>query len=652
MNPWGMVKNAAARCLPAVAFLLVAMSLAPAMASAATHTYVVANTNDQGAGSLRQAILESNVHPAGGSATNLITFSIGTGAQTISPGSALPAITAPVVIDGASQPGFESAPLIRLDGASAGAGAAGLTVSAPSSAIQNLEITGFQGSGVVLGAGGSDTVSGSYIGTDGASALANAVGITVSGAHNSIGGLSASGRNVISGNTTFGVLITGSGASNNLMIGNYVGTGATGTTAVGNGLSGIEMLNRASSNSVGNTRSGARNVVSGNGNDGVLMFGAGTRNNVVQGNYVGITAAGTAALPNGNEGVGVSSGSTNNTIGGTTVAARNVVSGNMHDGVGINTRGSSGNVVEGNYIGTNPAGTAAVPNQGMGAAIFNGATDNTIGGSSPHARNVISGNAGNGVALANAGTTGNHVKGNFIGLKPSGRAALGNQEGGLAIFAGASRNTVGGTAAPARNVISGNPANGVAINDPGSDGNVLQGNFIGTNATGGGAIPNSGSGVFILNGASHNTIGGTVKGAGNRIAHNGSRGVHVDGSKTVGDRVEGNSIFANKTRVGIALTKAGNANQAAPRITGVTVSAGSTKITLHVPAGRYRVELFANPSCADPEGKGFLGFFTKTGGTWTVTLNRKLPAGQGITATATNTATSNTSRFSHCRAVP
>src|SRR4051794_9873156 len=129
MNPWGMVKNAAARRLPAVVLLLVAMSLAPTVASAQAHMYTVMSNGDSGPGTLRQAILDSNANP-GGSDENLIQFSIDSGAQTISPTSALPALTAPAVIDGASQPGFEGTPLIRLDGTGAGSGAAGLTLTA------------------------------------------------------------------------------------------------------------------------------------------------------------------------------------------------------------------------------------------------------------------------------------------------------------------------------------------------------------------------------------------------------------------------------------------------------------------------------------------------------------------------------------------
>ena len=188
--------------------------------------------------------------------------------------------------------------------------------------------------------------------------------------------------------------------------------------------------------------------------------------------------------------------------------------------------------------------------------------------------------------------------------------------------------------------------------DGGTSGNLVEGNFIGLAAGGVAALGNTGTGVFIIDGASHNTIGGTVSGSANRIAHNTSRGVHVDGSGTVGNSIESNLIFANKTKVGIALTTKGNASQAAPTIAKVTNTGGSTKLTVKIPAGKYRFELFANPSCADPEGMRFLASHALSGGTYTVTLGSKLPAGDGLTATATNTSTANTSRFSACKAVP
>src|SRR5207249_2583060 len=129
----------------------------------------------------------------------------------------------------------------------------------------------------------------------------------------------------------------------------------------------------------------------------------------------------------------------------------------------IQGAGTSGNVVLGNYIGTDVNGTADLGNTGTGVLIDGGATANTVGGTSAGARNVISGNNLDGVRILNVGTSGNVVLGNFIGTDSNGTAALGNSADGVFILVGATANTVGGATASARNVLSGNDLHGVAI---------------------------------------------------------------------------------------------------------------------------------------------------------------------------------------------
>ena len=145
---------------------------------------------------------------------------------------------------------------------------------------------------------------------------------------------------------------------------------------------------------------------------------------------IGTNAGGTAALPNDSDGVELDSGSTGNTIGGTTTDAINVISGNIDSGVEI---GSSGNLVEGNYLGTNATATAALGNQSDGVLFDAGATGNTIGGPTAAARNVISGNGGIGIDLAGAGTSGNVVLGNYIGTDLTGTIAIANASYGISI---------------------------------------------------------------------------------------------------------------------------------------------------------------------------------------------------------------------------
>jgi hypothetical protein len=646
MASWRIAVRPRAGRLLTAALLAGLVGLVPASAHATpTPIFTVTSTNDTGSGSLRQAIMDSNAHGPG---PNEIDFALSSGPQTISPQSALPPVTTPVTIDGTSQAGFEGTPLIRIDGASAGTGADGLTITAGSSTVKGLAITSWSGSGIVLSTNGSNTVTGDYLGTDGSSTLPNATGITLTGSSsdNSVGGTGAGDRNVISGNTAVGVRITtGTG---NVVRGNFIGLNAAGAAALPNGLNGV--LLTAGHNTVGGTAQGDRNVISGNGQDGVAILGGGGTANVVAGNFIGTSSSGTAALPNGVEGIEIFLGATRNTVGGATVAARNVISGNSGDGVGIDGHGTSGNQVVGNYVGTNAAGTAPVPNGGMGLAVFSGAAGNTLGGAAGR-RNVVSGNDLFGVAMQGSGTNANRVAGNYVGTTPQGTAAMPNKSGGVAIYNSAARNTIGGTTAGTRNLISGNAGTGVVLSGAGTTGDLVEGNFIGSNAAGTAALGNAHDGVLIQHGATGNTIGGTAAGTGNTIAYNKLDGVHIDGSSTHADRVERNSIFTNHTKVGIALTNKGNGSQAAPVITRVT-NAKATKITLRVPTGKHRVELFANPSCADPEGKRFVAATTLSGGTWTLTLSTKLPAGQGVTATATKLATANSSRFSACRRVP
>jgi hypothetical protein len=144
-----------------------------------TVTNIVTNTNDSGPGSLRQAILNANA----ASVLSTLNFAIpGAGAHTISPVSALPAITAPTVIDGTSQPGYAGSPLIVLSGAGAGAGVSGLDVIAGNSTVQGLQITQFQADGIRLRTAGGDTVRSNTISGNGSTGVEVAdVSATVTG---------------------------------------------------------------------------------------------------------------------------------------------------------------------------------------------------------------------------------------------------------------------------------------------------------------------------------------------------------------------------------------------------------------------------------------------------------------------------------------
>ncbi len=230
-------------------------------------------------------------------------------------------------------------------------------------------------------------------------------------------------RNVISGNDT-GVLIEGSGPTDNLTVsnvvqGNYIGTNINGNAAIGNR---IGVLIIASKN---NTIGGASatlgqtpgNLIAGNGGFQVRILGEGASNNKVQGNLLGTNKDGNAALGRADTGVFIDSGAKNNLIGGAAANLRNVISGN-NAGIVIVDAGTESNTVQGNLIGTNVAGTAALPNRDNGVTIFEGASRNTV------SNNVISGNS-IGIALQ-SGATANQIQGNKIGTDITGLKAVPN----------------------------------------------------------------------------------------------------------------------------------------------------------------------------------------------------------------------------------
>jgi len=253
------------------------------------------------------------------------------------------------------------------------------------------------------------------------------------------------------------------GTDLNKVLGNYIGTDVTGTSAIGNGQSGVAIVNFAAFNYVGTDGNGMADDAEGNLISGNILYGVvisdNAEHNVVAGNFIGTDVTGRLALGNGFPGVSIVSAA-NNTIGGTTTGSRNVISSNFISGVEIIFSGSTGNLVQGNYIGTDVDGLAALGNSSAGI-IIDKAPNNTIGGTIAGARNIISGNDVSGVLIINA-ATGNLIQGNYIGTDVSGTIDLGNTERGVAIGA-ASNNVVGGTDPSSRNVISGNDGAGVYI---------------------------------------------------------------------------------------------------------------------------------------------------------------------------------------------
>ena len=462
--------------------LLCTFSLTGLMAVIATTTHaatlVVTNTATSGPGSLQQAILDAN-------ATNgldTIIFQIpGSGVHTISPTAALPHITDPVVIDGTTQTGYAGKPLIEISGASAGA-SDGLLVTAGNTTIRGLAINRFARAGIHLQApGGSNVVQGNFIGTDPTGTLdrGNGQGTAWSGvwldasSGNFVGGLDATNRNVISGNEGSGVYVLN--CRSNVIQGNLIGTSVSGTTALGNSTNGISLYN-AAYNQIGGAAPAARNIISGNGWNGIGLTGAGTTGNLVQGNYIGTSINGNLALANAAAGVALNS-APGNTIGGTDAGAGNLLSGNSQVGLNLTGPGADNNLVQGNLIGTDVSGRSALGNAYSGITILNG-NSNLIGGTVATALNVISANKQAGVYIS-TNSTGNIVQGNYIGVDATGTNALGNVINGVSIDSAAS-NMVGGAATGAGNIISANTNYGIEIYNAPATANTVQGNYIGT----------------------------------------------------------------------------------------------------------------------------------------------------------------------------
>jgi choice-of-anchor C domain-containing protein len=497
----------------------------------------VVNTHDSGQGSLRQALVNA-VTDAG---AQRVVFNIpstdanyASGVWTITPATALPQVTDTTLIDASTQPGYVGVPLVQIRGTLLGAAANGFTLSgAAGSAVRGFVLNGFPNCAIELQAPGGHTAAGNYVGTavSGTTAAANGeVGICVHSHGNTVGGTGTNDRNVVGGfvdspaNSGNGRGIRLTfGAANNVIVGNYVGIGADGITPVGN-RHGVLLVN-AANNRIGGTSATERNVISGNLANGIFLdtWSGPTSATLIQGNRIGTNAAGTAAVPNAGDGVLIQGSTSSTTIGGTAAGAGNLISGNAGRGVAQNAAGVTTTLLQGNWIGLNAAGEAAIANASGGVAANQGGSMR-IGGTAPGAGNVISGNTGAGVLLSGNGHT---VVGNRIGTNAAGTAAVGNSLYGVHVTG--SNNVIGGADAGAGNVLSGNGENGVLVSGFTVTGTVVQGNIIGLNALGTAAVPN---GTSDSGASSHGGI---------RL-HNGASNTSIGGASAG----QGNVIAGNR----------------------------------------------------------------------------------------------------------
>jgi parallel beta-helix repeat protein len=347
---------------------------------------------------------------------------------------------------------------------------------------------------------------------------------------------------------------------------------------------------------VGGTASGAGNVISGNGNYGVNIYGLSATGNLVQGNTIGLAAGGATVLGNAGEGIAISDAATGNTIGGATSGAGNVISGNGDDGVAIRNAGTAGNTVQGNIIGADSTGTLDRGNANDGISITSSAADNTIVG------NLISGNDDQGIYLKT--TSGNVVQDNLIGTAGDGVSALGNSSRGIYFYSDPSGNTIGGTAAGEGNTIAHNGNDGVGVSS-GVD-NAIRGNAI---------FANSGLGIDLSpSGVTANDTGDGDSGANNLQNFPVLSAAHSNGSTTT--------------------------------ITGTLNSSASTQFAL---------DFYASDSCdasGNGEGERYLGSDTVTtdgsgDASFISVVSAAVADGESVTATATDPQ-GNTSEFSAC----
>ncbi|MDY0142383.1 MAG: T9SS type A sorting domain-containing protein [Bacteroidales bacterium] len=332
-------------------------------------------------------------------------------------------------------------------------------------------------------------------------------------------------------NFMYGIQIYGTSSVNSIITGNYIGTNATATDTAGNYI-GIEIIAGANYTTIGGTSIAERNIISGNEHIGIRLLDV--SHCTVIGNYVGVDRTGTNALRN-YDGISLESAAKFNTIGGTNANERNIVSGNVAYGIPVFGAGAEGNIIIGNYIGTDITGTIAIPNT-YGVLFDDGSYGNILGGSSTSERNIISGNSAYGVFIYNMGTNSNIVKNNYIGTNAEGTAAIPNAVG-VVVDGAAFKHKID------NNIISGNLQQGIYINITGSDSTLITKNKIGVNIDNN-PLGNGSDGICISQGPRYSIIGGSVADA-NIIAHNEGNGVYIMFPDDDFHLISYNSIYSN-----------------------------------------------------------------------------------------------------------
>ncbi|MBI2300379.1 MAG: right-handed parallel beta-helix repeat-containing protein, partial [Armatimonadetes bacterium] len=436
---------------------------------------------------------------------------------------------------------------------------------------------GFYHAGVFLTGGGNNTVQGNVIGSGNGNGGA---GIYITGdGNNRIGGTATAARNIVGRNgalasseSSTGIDIRGDGV--NIIENNYVGTDASGQASdqnVGHGISiGAEA---GGDNLIGGTQVASRNVISGNGLNGLRLGGTG--DNVITGNYIGLAADGQSALGNNINGIEIAAsaggnpvGINGNRIGGDSAAERNVISSNGSDGITVN--GTGDNLFYGNYLGLAADGATQRANGRHGISITVQALgNNVIGNRAPGRRNVIAGNGQFGVSIESTPAL-NKVQSNYIGINAAATDGVFNGAGGVSVSSPVGQ-LIGGSELGDGNIVSGNRenANADGIELLGAGDHVVAGNVIGAAPVNPAGFPqdarltisdvfrNGGTGILIGGGSTGSISVGfdPTDGSpdsnlyeGNVIVNNNGEGIQVAGS--------GNVTIVNNL-IGVGLNAAG-----------------------------------------------------------------------------------------------
>ena len=672
--------------------------------SALTDPYVVTTTADSGIGSLRSAIDNANQL----NDTNTITFAIptsdpgynaGSGIWTITPNSALPAITQPVLIDGTTGLGYIGRPLIQLDGVSAGATADGLVLSGSSSnsRIRGLAIYAFGGAGIHV-ISGSDTIQSDFLGLDSAQTAGisgNATGLWIDDASsNTIGGLAGSG-NLISNNTLDGIRISGNSATANTVIGNNVGTDFSGLVGRGNGRDGIRITRTslgASNDVIGGSSTSLGNTIGFNSGAGITIDNA--TGNKIRENPVFQNSQGISLLNNANTGstapvittVSTSAGTTlvSGTITGAssnTVFSLDFFSSGPNDpvsgvqarvflGTGTVTTDASGNgifsttLASAVSVGLNITATAtsATSNstspfalgKGLNNSFFQVTTTNDTGpGSLRQAilnANAVSGGSTIVFALSTSDPNYNSSSGSWIFKLAS---ALPNVD---------AKTTIDGTSQPG---YAGRP---LIVVDGTNAGAMASGFVLDANASGS-AIKGILVQKFSVDGIQIQSNNNTI--FADSITANAGAGVDVKSGS--GNTISQSTISGNSLN-GISLAAGANGSQAAPSNLQFTSAPGQTQIQGAISgqtAGFYTVEFFVGTpggSATDVEAETYIGSTVVnvaagnlspnlTAFTATLNLASAISSSQRIFATVTSPISapsglaSNTSAFAESAAI-